>query len=331
MFTLCCFNNEFQSILNSLIVIIDFLYLYLVLYLNINVRCKIYRLPTIFFGIVSVTNSPRQQNIYQDWISRIVPEHKFAFLCAQGESKNNFTYISYPKEYEALFTNNSRHRQNQDRASKRIAGMHYFLQHTDCDYYWSITDDILVDYEEFDRMTCYLLRNFNTYKDNVCIGHNLDNFLQGATGFLMSRKAAQIVSSQGKQWIGSLSREDDVETSQFAKMLNIDFWDTYSPFVYGEEPSLFMNDSFWKGTFPKCSEVLQYRPEFELVNLIALHVRHVDKYQAMKNLKEAKKHINNLYFKYSYPYMELCNGPKYINDIYSNNNVLYRLQKRRRI
>ena len=201
---------------------------------------------------------------------------------------------------------------HKDRGIKRITGMHYFLHNTTYDYYWSLTDDVALDLNNLDRLLYYLMKNYDSQRDDVFIGQSFGNFLQGGVGFIMSRHTAAMVLPHSAEWISGMEREDDVETDKFRVYAKIKTIDTYSPFVYGEEPNIFIEKRFWKKNFSECdNKPIPWSPNFRLTDLLALHARYVDVNEALQNLIHAKEEVNNLYFRYLRAHIEICKGPIY--------------------
>lgn len=294
------------------------LFYYYLAFFPLSLQYKLKSPPSIFLGIISTKDSERQNIIMKNWLNKLQKPHEYAFISTPSKT-NKYEYLEPDKELISLLNKNDDFiMQNQDRAAKRITGMRYFLQNTSHDYYWSITDDVVVDIDEFDRLIIYLMENYNSFHDKVFIGQNLGTFIQGGTGFIISRYAAEIVLSISKEWIKNMTKEDDVETDKFRQILEIEQKETFCPFFFGEDPLIFIIEEFWKRNFSICdNKNYPWSPNFKLIDLLALHTRTFDAFSALLNLKQAKKESNNLYFRYEKTHFELCRGSNYSNSPYT--------------
>ena len=266
-----------------------------------------YKIPSIFIGLISMEGSERQDSIMHNWLNKLKLPNSYAFITKPTPMKN-YNYITPPD----FATSKGWTGEDKDRAIKRMAGMEYFLKHKEFDYYWSITDDIMVDIDNLDMMLMYLMKRYNTNKDRVFIGQNYLFFLQGAVGFVMSRAAAEIVYPKRDEWIKNFKEVDDIETDKFRIYLGLQQADTYSPFVYGEEPTIFLDKDFLDKVNHTCiRKKLPWSKNFPLPRLIAMHSRYESAVEAMRNLIRVKENITNIYYRYNNYHMELCIGEKY--------------------
>ena len=267
----------------------------------------------IFFGFVSQEGSPRQTRIMNWWLSAL-RGHEYAFI-VNKTSKQNRNYKSIDIDHKLFkIVNDSKkyYGADNDRALKRITGMKYFLYNTTCDYYWTLTDDIAIDLHGLNNVIKDLERQYDPNKDNVMMGQSHWKFIQGGTGILLSRKAAKIINERSLEWLLRVSRYDDVETDKWRVYLGLSIPETYSPYMFGEEPSIFINDTFYKNEYPKCEQTYYpYSPIYKLTNLIALHSRGPYANKAMNNLVNAKRFMHDMYFYYKRFKILLCKDSPY--------------------
>ncbi|EAY18022.1 hypothetical protein TVAG_113660 [Trichomonas vaginalis G3] len=307
------------------LVVLNFSLAFTYLMKTSDIRITQKTLPSLFYGIVTTQSSAgRQRKMMKNWMKKIFYPHDYAFI-TEIPLGPNLTYHYLPP-YQKYLRHKSAHGKwltpHQDRGSRRMTGMEYFYYNTTIDYYWSMTDDIPVDYESINRLLYYLKRNYDPNSDNVFIGHWMRRFLQGGTGFIMSRKAAGIVLQHGEEWIKNMQREDDVELERMREWLNLSPEQCGSPFCFGEEPTMFTDENLWKTNFDKCKKPQEpYSPLYKLADLIALHARSVDVEKAMNNLIKAKKMRNNLYFTQYGTSLLICEGKPYSMDIFDSELV----------
>ena len=267
----------------------------------------------VFFGFVSQEGSKRQERIMNWWVSAL-RGHEYAFI-VNKTSKQNKYYNSIDIDHNLYLSANESwnyYDDNRDRALKRITGLKYFLYNTTCDYYWSLTDDVALDLHGLKNVLIELEKMYNPNKDKVLMGQSHWKFIQGGTGFLISRKSAMIIDKRSVEWLRSVNIYDDVEADKWRKYLDLKVPQTYSPYVFGEEPVNFINESFYKYDYPECiSRDYPFSPNYKLTNLIALHARGINANKVMINLINGKKFMHDLYFSYRRFRLYICKGSPY--------------------
>ena len=279
---------------------------------DLEMKGMIFKLPAIFFGFVSVPNSQRQVRTMNYWLHKLKYPNNYMFITKQSKDRK-FNYL------KPIFgtCDTIRFNKDEDRAIKRMAGMQYFFDHVEYDYYWSLTDDVFIDVDNLEMLQAYLLNKYNASKDKVFIGQNDGTFLQGGVGFVMSRAAAEIILPHGNDWTNNINTFDDIELDKFRVLLGLNQSETYSPFVFGEEPKILEQIDFQNNKYKKCDDKpLPWSRNYELPRLIALHTRNVNISLAMNNLIKAKNIVTNLYYRYKAVILDLCVGKEYnITDI----------------
>ncbi|EAY20410.1 hypothetical protein TVAG_110220 [Trichomonas vaginalis G3] len=204
--------------------------------------------------------------------------------------------------------------QNKDRAARRMTGLEYFLYNTTNDYYWSLTDDVPIDVDNMDKILRHLQNNYLPLNESVFIGHSLKGwFIQGGTGFLLSRYGAKMIIEHAVDWVRDIPYEDDKATLDFRIWMGLSKRDTYSSLMFGEEPRVFNQSEFWKQKLPRCHSFHRSRcsDNYKITDLHALHTRKMNASLAMERLKQAKRESTDLYFYYCYMDLYLCRGEKY--------------------
>lgn len=279
-----------------------------------EIRAAITYKPSIFFGFVSTGNPKRVNFVYNNWLHKLQPPHNYAFISKNpNKSKLNFI-LPYHKYIVYAGNSSSWPQQNIDRAAKRMTGLEYFLYNTTNDYYWSLTDDVPIDIDNMEHILKHLQQNYLPLNESVFIGHSLQGwFIQGGTGFLLSRYGAKLIIDHGVDWVKNITVEDDKATLEFRPWLGVSKRDTYSSLMFGEEPYAFNHSEFWNDKLPKCKRNHPKRcsENYKITDLHALHTRFMDAAVAMENLKQAKKIATDLYFYYCYMDLYLCKGEPY--------------------
>lgn len=174
----------------------------------------------VFLGVITVPNSKRRNIPWTEWMYRMNQEgfHKAMFI-EQTQSDYpeyylniNKTLLNLPKKPKVLPA-------DRDRSSKRVTGAQYMIKHLEYDWYWSLTDDVYVDISALDNYITELLQIYDPRKDFVIAGQYMKRigyeYLQGGSGMIFSRKAAEIFVEKGEDWIKNVSLCDDCQIEYF--------------------------------------------------------------------------------------------------------------------
>lgn len=262
----------------------------------------------IFFGLVSTPNYQRQNATYHFWLKQLYIKgiDDAAFITQPSDQEIPSAKYLYPT-FEENKMHNKANYADTDRGMKRYIGAKYFLNKSNFDWYWSMTDDVLVDLNALDTMMNDINDHYNTEKDIVIKGHLIKRgrmtFPQGGPGFLMSKAAANLFVKNGVNWVKNLKFPDDGYFEEIIHMLNISFSSIITSYMYGEGSI----DQYTKSTscfnFPSCSS-FKYNELFSskltpLKKLVAIHFRnHSNKYHviAMNSFQQLKKCTNLFYY-----------------------------------
>lgn len=203
---------------------------------QINVSIKVPRKYKLFFGIVTMErSSDRRTMMMNAWINEIVKKgHDYGF-CTENPIEEDVKWIplknwmKYPRKYD----------DNIDRENKRITMAEYFLKNTTADFYVNPCDDVFVDSSRVDELAEKLGRKYDTDNDLVflgnCLRHNnhLETFLQGGSGYILTRKMAEKFVELSAQWINDTRSYDDLEVNKFLNYLNQTPKDAAAPYMAG--------------------------------------------------------------------------------------------------
>ena len=240
------FNQCFISILVILCILIVHLNHHIVerekdIYIN-NALSDVKRnlTNTIFFGIVTVPNSNRQQLMYDYWYERANKEagHEVAFICKQGKKSyaKGGKYLPPYEDYYNFHINKNYKVADKDRAIKRVFAARYFLENTTHSWYWSMTDDVSVDVDGLEMIIEELNQKYDTEKDYVlkgqCMYYEKEFYLQGGTGYIMSRAAARQLIEYGPRWIANMNYYDDLKIKDFRIFLGLNIVEDLTLFCH---------------------------------------------------------------------------------------------------
>ena len=272
---------------------------------------------------------------YQTWITDFLnnPRHSILYVM-ENSSQSHFKYMAMdPIEFNFSF---DRARRDQNIVLKRITAMKYFLENTTYEWFLTSCDDLHIDAERFDRMMYEIEQHNDPLNDIVIKGHlrvgKKSNicFLQGGSGFLFSRKAAQIFYDgyPALKWLDETDAPDDVHARKILEWFNEHYNFTLQnytcPYMLGNvDKKNILKTSILKRKFPQCSARKCHDRcndtlynEFEPLNKLAIiHSKYplLDKLTAFKHLKELSLR-NNTYFITGCPEERtFCTGKPYDN------------------
>lgn len=230
---------------------------------------------------LSMPDNPRQTLAY-NYNHKYINEktrHKAMFITSRGKNINNYSIVEPHEDLMQLTYINGKKDANRDRAAKRISACKYFIENTTFDYVWVGSDDLYFDVDAIDPMLVDFENQFDTKKDIVLKGHNVDFghtvFLQGGSGWILSRAGARLASKVGYDWVNNLSGADDMQTHHLRTKMKLNIQDTSTHYMFGHYFKQNVEYGFWKGNVTKCPvNVPTYRTwprnkHFSLKELVA--------------------------------------------------------------
>ena len=184
----------------------------------------------IFFGVIATPSSPHQQFMYDTWIknlSVISPSSKVAFVSAPGKEIQDVLYLHPDPNKRALrnkVTPPGKPR-DIDITLGRLTGAAYFLQSTKLEWYWSTSDDCLINPHKIQHILDDLNSRHNTYAETHIEGHCITDscltYMQGGSGYIFSRKAAKLFLKEGYSYLKTMKYIDDMDFSRMLKQSSV--------------------------------------------------------------------------------------------------------------
>lgn len=254
----------------------------------------------------------RQKRTYDYWVKELYKRgiDDAAFIMQHDSSKEvpYFKYIYPTVEDDKI--HNPKNFADTDRGMKRYIGARYFLNKSNFDWYWSLTDDTLIDLNSLDTMMIELESKYDTEKDFVIKGNLLiyrekpPYYPQGGVGFLMSKAAVKKFVTFGAKWASKLSWPEDRFIGDIIQKLNISIKDVKLPYLFGfgeriNPPLKKINDC---NSFDECPHfiengmlITQLTP---LKKFVALHTHHHGNIKHIDRMNEIKKLKNCTYLYY---------------------------------
>ena len=208
---------------------------------------------SIFFGVITTPNCSYQQFVYNAWIKKLplfVPESGVAFIANEGIEIPGILYLHPGEKYEYLKKLPGSPPMQRDIVIKRLVGAKYFIENTAYDWFWSLSDDTFILPENIPHVLNDLNSRFNTYKDphieGHCIGTGHETYMQGGSGYLFSRKAAEIFIENAIPFLKRMTSFDDFDFQQIRKIMGVSPQQSASKFMSGHVFSNIVNDSLYE-------------------------------------------------------------------------------------
>ena len=207
----------------------------------------------IFFGVIATPSSPHQQFMYDTWIKNVInysPESKVAFITNKGKEIPGVLYVHPGQKYEHLKRLPGSRPIDRDIVIKRLVGAKYFLENTNLDWFWSVSDDCLIYPNNIPDIIDDLNSRYNTYTDSHIEGHCIEAwghiYMQGGSGDIFSRKAAEKFVKIGMSFIRNMTNLDDIEFEKMRKILGVSVTQSASKFMYGHKFVNNVNEKFYE-------------------------------------------------------------------------------------
>jgi hypothetical protein len=163
----------------------------------------------------------------------------------KNESYRNFWFP--PSEYRALILANprARHHCDSDLAAKFFFGLRFFLLNSNIAWFWRGTDDSIINFAKLPKFVRYLNHLYDPYTQPIILGNcihsmrvnfsGFEGFLQGGSGWVISRRAAELIEPLGREWVPSVHTADDIMFNKLLQKLNISLFNATSEFFLGHD------------------------------------------------------------------------------------------------
>jgi len=201
-------------------------------------------------------------NEYQKW--QPSPEQRVFLVSSNGSPNNSLPCLSLPSNYQkmrdSLFV--GEYGPHFDRCIKRVYSVDYFVHNTTADFLALITDDVYVDLENLKEFINDMYSYGDPKTEPMVFGHCIDVewvYLQGGSGYILSRRAAELMIRYGYEHMNALFEYDDIYFTRWFMKLGISMYETSSDRVIGHD---FLGSNVHQiishdwGRFPTCPETL---------------------------------------------------------------------------
>jgi hypothetical protein len=271
----------------SLFLLVTFL-IYLILVLSRKVRTfalMTYSVPShemldpnskLLIGIVTVPHSTRFIDLMQTWgfqFERDPFASGLVFLSTDPKKFPNETNIEYHSIYpDYLQTVPIQDRIYNDRdkfylnmpmqyniGTKQLEFLKYFLENTSANWFVRITDDVYVNRYRLPEFLRELNEKYNPTTDfyigGCCLDYVKEPLLQGGSGFVVSRYAAQLFLAQDLEWLRTMAYYDDWHFSRAIPMIGLSLHEASSGRFIGHPQRKWERLRYFLGSLRSCPEL----------------------------------------------------------------------------
>ena len=224
----------------------------------------------IFILTSGSTNYQRIPQLMNMWGYRMMNYSRvsdFKFLTIDVPGFEQFSSLSVPQSYRKLYKNLTKRPKryyNFDLAIKDAWALLDCVKNTTAAWCFRLMDDTYVNPEGFKMFVENLDTLGDPWEKEIILGNCLARnrrkwFLQGGSGIVFSRRAAERFIEFHEEWITSLNIHEDGHITRIAERFGITSQSADSPFFAGHflDPGVWQNFSWNSPTdFPICPEVV---------------------------------------------------------------------------
>lgn len=267
-----------------------------------------YPLSRIFFGVITEPKSKRRPFVYNNWMHSILKSNfnSVKFISPLQNDYPNL-YIEPIKElYNHTVGVNKDVFRDRDRAIKRITGAKFFLDNTNLEYYWTLTDDTSIDMLAATKMIRELDQKNNPFYDNVLQGHCITSlqytYLQGGAGYLMSRPVAKLLVDHADEWLEQIKADDDFYSNSIREWAGLTYQQTASHYFLGHIIKENFEHAFKQKVYPKCNKTRDffcgYSSSYPISDIAIIHISDLNFHHTFLRKVNALKNMNNCSVRY---------------------------------
>jgi hypothetical protein len=152
-------------------------------------------------------------------------------------------FLFPPDRYRELMQRSSRSKKFQkhiDLSAKFFFSLRFFLENTTAEWLYRASDDGLINFDNLAPYLAYLDRKYKPLTESIIIGNCIDSrkfsYLQGGTGYLISRHLAERMHILEGDYFQNLKQPEDVYFSdRVFKAFNLSLTESTSPFFLGHD------------------------------------------------------------------------------------------------
>ena len=313
-------NNYFRISLSIFFLIPIFLYSFLLKNNKINSFVEIIFKNqtqtfqnTMLFIAITVQSSDRAKKMFELWGNNYQnslkkDEQAVYLISSNGNPAPEYPCIGLPPDYQKMRDRliNENEGDHYDRTIKRVYSLEYFVKNTTFDWVALITDDVYVNLNNLKEF----FDDLKTYGDPrtvpMVFGHCIDVrwvYLQGGSGYIVSRRAAELFVRFGKEHINARFEYDDIYFSRLLFKVGLNIYETSSDRIIGHDflgvgTSSVVN-KHWNN-FPNCPNHLDWEfckvGPFKLNKLAIIHQKIHNEAIGLGQVIEKNEVPDNIYW-----------------------------------
>lgn len=187
-----------------------------------TILAEIHSATQIHIGILSCPKAHARIKSSQ-WISKFRQSPYFGGIhVASDELDPGLGIPIAVLDWNKWKTPNNLHTMTYGQATKRLTSLLYFLEYSSAPFYLYLNDDSVVYPENLPYLVDLAKKHDEEQKSLFMLGNCMVGggraFLQGAAGYLMSRRTAEIVAKMGQDWLNDLPNNS--EDWYFARLMD---------------------------------------------------------------------------------------------------------------
>ena len=191
----------------------------------------------------------------------------FKFMSIEAPGLEQFPSLEVPRRYKDLYENLT-HKPSQyyqfDLTIKDAYALSYCVRNTTAGWCFRLMDDTYVNDEGFDAFVAHLDALPDPFEKEIVLGNCMTCrptgwYLQGGSGMVFSRRAAERFLDFQDEWITALNVFEDFHVIRIAEQLGLTSHDADCPYFSGH----FLRRKWWQrfswnnsDNFPLCPESL---------------------------------------------------------------------------
>lgn len=263
----------------------------------------------MFFGVITMPGDKRQNFSYSLWmkdLKKYQPNSESAFVCAEGKEIEGVKYLHPTKEQMDIINLPKPKKRDRDISMKRLIAAKYFIENTSLEWFWSTSDDCAVDLSKLDGLLDELDFLYDTENDLVFQGHCIviDNivYLQGGSGYIFSRKAAEQFVKIGDLFISNIVKYDDMAFHSLFEFYQIEDYQIATSHLIGHKFEVPDIKDEKMSNIEDCPAVVPYsycykRNLYPVQDLVGYHRSDIEVgISVFKSMVNITKKYKNLYF-----------------------------------
>jgi hypothetical protein len=143
-----------------------------------------------------------------------------------------------------------------------------FLEISTVNWFWRGTDDSIIIFQNLPKFVALLDRSYDARQTPVVLGHCIDSkdegvpFLQGGSGWVISRRAAELMDPLRDEFLRRIDSDDDVCLTWVLFRLGLSLMESTSEFFIGHDIKHWHAGVLWDGQnpLPACRPVVDLAP-----------------------------------------------------------------------